>query len=116
MALRDRPAHAVDEVVLDARAPLAVAGALEGVAAAFAAAEVHLQHQVAAAGEELRIVVERPAIAFHVRAAVRQPNHRQLVGRLHRSEARRVGKEWVSTCRSRWSPYHYKKKKASRYT
>src|SRR3546814_11956662 len=22
-----------------------------------------------------------------------------------RSEARRVGKEWVSTCRSRWSPY-----------
>src|SRR3546814_12935901 len=28
-----------------------------------------------------------------------------------RSDARRVGKEWVSTCRSRWSPYHYKKKK-----
>src|SRR3546814_6004795 len=29
--------------------------------------------------------------------------------RLHgllRSEARRVGKECVSTCRSRWSPYH----------
>src|SRR3546814_12326324 len=23
-----------------------------------------------------------------------------------RSEGRRVGKEWVSTCRSRWSPYH----------
>src|SRR3546814_14415448 len=28
-----------------------------------------------------------------------------------RSEERRVGKECVSTCRSRWSPYHYKKKK-----
>src|SRR3546814_15108 len=32
--------------------------------------------------------------------------------RLHspalRSEERRVGKECVSTCRSRWSPYHYK--------
>src|SRR3546814_10996409 len=26
-----------------------------------------------------------------------------------RSEARRVGKECVSTCSSRWSPYHYKK-------
>src|SRR3546814_14976249 len=26
-----------------------------------------------------------------------------------RSEARRVGKECVSTCRSRWSPYHYTK-------
>src|SRR3546814_9672695 len=25
---------------------------------------------------------------------------------LTRSEARRVGKECVSTCRSRWSPYH----------
>src|SRR3546814_4289082 len=24
---------------------------------------------------------------------------------LRRSEARRVGQEWVSTCRSRWSPY-----------
>src|SRR3546814_15143152 len=33
-----------------------------------------------------------------------------LVGLLNtlrvRSEARRVGKECVSTCRSRWSPYH----------
>src|SRR3546814_16728184 len=31
-----------------------------------------------------------------------------------RSEERRVGKEWVSTCRSRWSPYHYKKKKINK--
>src|SRR3546814_11072008 len=29
---------------------------------------------------------------------------------VERSEERRVGKECVSTCRSRWSPYHYKKK------
>src|SRR3546814_12155292 len=28
-----------------------------------------------------------------------------------RSEERRVGKESVSTCRYRWSPDHYKKKK-----
>src|SRR3546814_20413615 len=27
-----------------------------------------------------------------------------------RSEERRVGKECVSTCRYRWSPFHYKKK------
>src|SRR3546814_17938198 len=32
-------------------------------------------------------------------------------GRTSRSEERRVGKECVSTCRSRWSPYHEKKKK-----
>src|SRR3546814_6274790 len=30
-------------------------------------------------------------------------DHRRL---LHRSEERRVGKECVSTCSSRWSPYH----------
>src|SRR3546814_14875494 len=29
---------------------------------------------------------------------------------LSRSEERRVGKECVSTCRSRWAPYHSKKK------
>src|SRR3546814_13975838 len=29
----------------------------------------------------------------------------RVLGR-HRSEERRVGKECVSTCRSRWSPYH----------
>src|SRR3546814_14796106 len=34
--------------------------------------------------------------------------HEQVNGR--RSEERRVGKECVSTCRSRWSPYHLKKK------
>src|SRR3546814_19734673 len=27
-----------------------------------------------------------------------------------RSEARRVGKEWVNTCRSRWEQMHIKKK------
>src|SRR3546814_13350170 len=30
-----------------------------------------------------------------------------------RSEERRVGKECVSTCRSRWSPDHYKKTKTT---
>src|SRR3546814_17417308 len=32
-----------------------------------------------------------------------------------RSEERRVGKECVSTCRSRWSPFHEKKKTVHRY-
>src|SRR3546814_18355326 len=40
---------------------------------------------------------------------------KSLVGRIPtqhfpRSEERRVGRECVSPCRSRWSPYHYKKK------
>src|SRR3546814_9930158 len=37
------------------------------------------------------------------------PTHFHLQARLGqslRSEERRVGKECVSTCRSRWSPYH----------
>src|SRR3546814_4227525 len=38
----------------------------------------------------------------------RPPLHSQryIFYRSHRSEERRVGKECVSTCRSRWSPYH----------
>src|SRR3546814_2775410 len=31
---------------------------------------------------------------------------RDVVNHAGRSEERRVGKECVSTCRSRWSPYH----------
>src|SRR3546814_11677628 len=30
----------------------------------------------------------------------------KVLGAVRRSEERRVGKECVSTCRSRWSPYH----------
>src|SRR3546814_5651001 len=30
----------------------------------------------------------------------------EITGARGRSEERRVGKECVSTCRSRWSPYH----------
>src|SRR3546814_20028661 len=36
--------------------------------------------------------------------------HEAIGDQLTRSEERRVGKECVSTCRSRWSTYHYKKK------
>src|SRR3546814_12074174 len=36
-----------------------------------------------------------------------------LTGTVKRSEERRVGKECVSTCRSRWSPYHSKTKKTT---
>src|SRR3546814_12751278 len=35
----------------------------------------------------------------------------ETVWRQARSAERRVGKECVSTCRSRWAPYHSKKKK-----
>src|SRR3546814_13475854 len=35
-----------------------------------------------------------------------QAAHAELYREGHRSEERRVGKECVSPCRSRWSPYH----------
>src|SRR3546814_8670000 len=49
----------------------------------------------------------RPAALEPLKSAL----HRILHGRLPkasetRSEGRRVGNECVSTCRSRWSPYH----------
>src|SRR3546814_13831800 len=34
---------------------------------------------------------------------------------MNRAEERRVGKAWVSTCRSRWSPYHSKRNTSTRY-
>src|SRR3546814_11225666 len=39
----------------------------------------------------------------------RIPGARRITSRAQRSEERRVGKECVSTCRSRWSPYHSQK-------
>src|SRR3546814_11425650 len=36
-------------------------------------------------------------------------HHFHGAGRTIRSEERRVGKECVRTCRSRWTPYHSKK-------
>src|SRR3546814_17855720 len=39
--------------------------------------------------------------------------HWGVLASIGRSEERRVGKECVSTCRSRWSPYHSKKKTTS---
>src|SRR3546814_17944038 len=46
-------------------------------------------------------IVKAAAVLRPVQRGKFHPAH--LVGR---SEERRVGKECVSTCRSRWSPYH----------
>src|SRR3546814_16444014 len=59
-----------------------------------------------------RIVVEHdgrkdPARhRLHLDGMVRDYGGRAVELDLARSEERRVGKECVSTCRSRWSPYH----------
>src|SRR3546814_8430259 len=60
-------------------------------------------------------VLGRYAISLINNIPIRVEQHRIRIVRIHaqrpiRSEERRVGKECVSTCRSRWSPYHLKKK------
>src|SRR3546814_7174061 len=55
----------------------------------------------ATAVDSLQQFIEKIALRPQTFAAA--PISNELV---HRSEERRVGKECVSTCRSRWSPYH----------
>src|SRR3546814_12006714 len=55
-------------------------------------------------GDQLAVV--EPEAIFRARATLR----RDLGTALERSEERRVGKECVRTCRSRWSPYHSQNK------
>src|SRR3546814_20767944 len=58
-------------------------------------------------GGEAGVEVEQQGRDLHRRVA----ELGQLGGvERRRSEARRVGKECVSTCRSRWSPFHSQKK------
>src|SRR3546814_12365371 len=62
------------------------------------------------AGEHARRSAAR-AVRLEVREAERRSICSGPGGRGdRRSEERRVGKEGVSTCRSRWSPYHSNKK------
>src|SRR3546814_2090455 len=62
---------------------------------------VLLQHIVDEVGRERHLP---PGLALARMLALDEArDHRHLA---KRSEERRVGKECVSTCRSRWSPYH----------
>src|SRR3546814_1328928 len=54
-----------------------------------------------------RVVTKADASAPHEVLLVIDGNTGQnALAQVRRSEERRVGKECVSTCRSRWSPYH----------
>src|SRR3546814_8576950 len=65
------------------------------------------QAGVEAPGEERQKIERRRAD----RARTDGPQLPERGRRIRRSEERRVGKECVSTCRSRWSPSHSQKKK-----
>src|SRR3546814_20883689 len=64
------------------------------------------QTEIVACGSPAQVLTEQNlkrvyGVDVHV-----MPHPRQADRPLVRSEERRVGKECVSTCRSRWSPYH----------
>src|SRR3546814_13810623 len=64
-----------------------------------------------ALGEDIGIDLPIGAVAgeehFAMFLEVHQPiGHLEVADVVARSEERRVGKECVSTCRSRWAPYH----------
>src|SRR3546814_11273472 len=62
---------------------------------------------------------QRRQLGYPVQGRVSPPNiprHDYRANNNSSSEERRVGKECVSPCRSRWSPYHYKKNKTSKNT
>src|SRR3546814_4384247 len=62
---------------------------------------VQVMIEIEKAGEPLRRAMDILASTFE-KAVGRAPE----ASKLNRSEERRVGKECVRTCRSRWSPYH----------
>src|SRR3546814_7851952 len=68
---------------------------------------IYLPERRAVGMDEVKAVV-----ADAYRPVIARPRHGRAAGlaRPLRSEERRVGKECVSTCRFRWSPYHKKKK------
>src|SRR3546814_17439431 len=80
---------------------------------------VHQQHLVVADVDQLRILRMHRAnrqeailgelVVGNEVAAVGFAGFAHRGEAVARSEERRVGKECVSTCRSRWSPYHSKK-------
>src|SRR3546814_16613649 len=72
--------------------------------------ELHAVDAAVAQVDQLHEVVEaigeRNAARRVGARAVDQQRHELLLRGDRRSEERGVGKECVSTCRSRWSPYH----------
>src|SRR3546814_15782381 len=57
-----------------------------------------------ARGLRQRGIRDGAKVAFYMR---NRPEYGELMAA--RTEKRRRGKEWVRTCRTRWSPDHYKK-------
>src|SRR3546814_17445893 len=97
MALRDRndlDTSLLDDVVIGCAQPVGEQG---GVLAR--GAIINAEYAQSVAGQQIHRFCASGLEAVNNVAA-------QIMAGMSRSEERRVGKECVSTCRSRWSPYH----------
>src|SRR3546814_7473899 len=79
------------------------AGARERLSGAARSRRQHAVEHVDAPAHSLDDIIGLAYAHQIARTIMRQHRHREFK---RRSEERRVGKECVSTCRSRWSPYH----------
>src|SRR3546814_13770637 len=75
-------------------------------------ARIRAAHQLPA--QTAVVVCREPCRSNKLIDALVGQETRRHDGHWRRSEERRVGKECVSTCRSRWSRYHSKKKQKKR--
>src|SRR3546814_16141610 len=86
-----------------------IMGVDDQVAFVAVSGQMDLRHATGRKAGQKHIGVE--AVVMRTDIDVVDVEQQQAVGlfgqrREERSEERRVGKECVSTCRSRWSPYH----------
>src|SRR5690606_1944329 len=88
--LRDRPLHAVGDVLLDARAPAFPAGFLEAFSAPAGATIVDLQDGITPAREELRGLVEAPGVMDAEWTAVRDHHERHRTAAPGRMETEQL--------------------------
>src|SRR3546814_10008937 len=56
--------------------------------------------------EAVELALHSPSVCNRQASYVYCLQSREIIDRALRSEERRVGKECVSTCRSRWLPFH----------
>src|SRR3546814_11151910 len=110
-ALRHYQADVLERVDVDAGSPLhfvAPPGSGKTLLGLLLAARRGYRSVVLAPTTTIRAQWARAAtsLAPDARPVSEDPEHPGALTALTRSAGRRVGKAWVSTCRSRWSPDH----------
>src|SRR3546814_12350631 len=96
--------HAVDPRRVEDRLRADTAGTIRAVAVVHNETSTGITHDVAGIGAAIRASGHPALLIVDTISSLASMDFR--MDEWGRSEERRVGKECVSTCRSRWSPYH----------